>query len=241
MTSDTGLKDMLATWYDDDGYNNADEDGIANEGRNPFAYENLEEDFERTPWVPPTMAIAEASMRRGMFRGGKAPLWSTTSRDMGDMGVGVALYFRFLYYLAVVFVGMSVLAVPALIMNSSGSRIPGPECDALGICHSTLGNVGDPSFASLSERCKRMTQIQFQNSSECNNEEFKLNVVAMAGMSMDQFQAAYMQTGMDFVYSLWFLLFTLFARWRLALLARSIEKGRVVTSDYSILVHIVVK
>ncbi|CAN0519036.1 unnamed protein product, partial [Ectocarpus sp. 12 AP-2014] len=58
--------------------------------------EGLGEDFEDTPWVPPTVKRAEDNRAQTIYRAGKSSIWDTRLHELEDMGIGVALYFQFL-------------------------------------------------------------------------------------------------------------------------------------------------
>jgi hypothetical protein len=65
------------------------------------------------------------------------------------MGVSVALYFRLLKYFAVLFLLMSVLAVPALWICRMGGRIPREEIDPLKLNVWSLANVNPVNVTAL--------------------------------------------------------------------------------------------
>ena len=56
------------------------------------------------------------------WKGGVAPLWSTSTADLDELGAGVTLYFRTVKSFAVLFLCMSVLAVPGLYVAVTGNR-----------------------------------------------------------------------------------------------------------------------
>ena len=56
------------------------------------------------------------------WKGGVAPLWSTSTADLDELGAGVTLYFRTIKSFAVLFLCMSVLAVPGLYVAVTGNR-----------------------------------------------------------------------------------------------------------------------
>eukprot|EP00752_Nemacystus_decipiens_P006748 g6063.t2 len=58
--------------------------------------EGLGEDFEDTPWVPPTVKRAEDNRAQNIYRAGKSSIWDTRLHELEDMGIGVSLYFQFL-------------------------------------------------------------------------------------------------------------------------------------------------
>eukprot|EP00903_Cladosiphon_okamuranus_P010786 g10192.t1 len=69
-----------------------------------FVDEGLGDDFEDTPWVPPTVkrvgyweaGQAEDNRAQNIYRAGKSSIWDTRLHELEDMGIGVSLYFQFL-------------------------------------------------------------------------------------------------------------------------------------------------
>ena len=83
--------------------------------------EFLGPDFQVTKWVPPSDAKATKSQNVNKFKGGKADYFATTSGELGQMGVGVDLYFKFLMYLSTLMLTLTVVNIPALVLNSEVS------------------------------------------------------------------------------------------------------------------------
>jgi hypothetical protein len=101
------------------------------------------DEYLTTPWVAPTREAAMAHREITIFGGGKAPLWETTSDDLGSLGSGVALYFKMLKYFSIMFFIMTLTATPSLFFSSQGERIPKELVDPLGLALVTVGNIGN--------------------------------------------------------------------------------------------------
>jgi len=57
-------------------------------------------------------------------------------------GYGLALYFRFLKNLGLTFLLLTILALPAILINVSGERITEENRDPLSVSVTSLGNNG---------------------------------------------------------------------------------------------------
>ncbi|CBJ34059.1 conserved unknown protein [Ectocarpus siliculosus] len=82
--------------------------------------EGLGEDFEDTPWVPPTVKRAEDNRAQTIYRAGKSSIWDTRLHELEDMGIGVALYFQFLKFLTGTYFVLTILSIPPLLFAISG-------------------------------------------------------------------------------------------------------------------------
>ncbi|CAM9828509.1 unnamed protein product, partial [Sphacelaria rigidula] len=72
-------------------------------------------------WVPPDRDKAKEEAAAEKYRRGKAPLLDTTFEELGELGVGLVIYFKVLYILACTFTLMSTVALPAMYINRSGA------------------------------------------------------------------------------------------------------------------------
>eukprot|EP00743_Colponemidia_sp_Colp-15_P005010 GILK01005396.1.p1 GENE.GILK01005396.1~~GILK01005396.1.p1 ORF type:complete len:784 (+),score=111.46 GILK01005396.1:81-2432(+) len=71
----------------------------------------------------------------------KYHLWRTSASELGRFGVGIELYFRFVKYMAVVLLVMSLIAIPNIFINSAGNRMSLAD-QKFGMEQTTLGNQG---------------------------------------------------------------------------------------------------
>lgn len=126
---------------------------------NDRAMEQLGDDFEDTPWVPPSVTRAEDYRAREMFRGGNASILATKVCDAADLSLACVLYFQFAKSMAVMTFVMFFLSLPALIFAYSGSKIAQVDQDSIGLYQFTLGNIGynpaSPTYAKDS-KCASM-------------------------------------------------------------------------------------
>lgn len=106
-------------------------------------YEGLYAGEEELPWVAPSLTSALSNRRRVVHGQGRAPVWRSSWKDLSDMGPGVALYFRFLVYLAVVLVLWTLLYIPAFFFTSLGSSLEEQVAfeDETGTAQLSWGNV----------------------------------------------------------------------------------------------------
>lgn len=72
--------------------------------------ENLGEDFDQTPWLPPMIEKAKEFKRKAIYHGGDVRLDGISLADAPDLGAGVSLYFLFAKVMAVCFLVMVSLA-----------------------------------------------------------------------------------------------------------------------------------
>ena len=107
-----------------------DEDSIDGEKCPTYDPENLGEDYLDTPWRKPSVQAARHSHSRKVSLGGKASLF-TPILDIDDVGPGVQTYFFFLRSTTIIFWILSIIVVPLIVTNTSGSRIPPSSMDYL--------------------------------------------------------------------------------------------------------------
>ena len=89
-----------------------------------YTEENLGENFDESPWLPPSLDKAMQHKQETVFRGGAADLRCTVVVDSPDLGVGVSMYFQFVKSLAVCMFVMSLLSIPCLLFSYNGKKIP---------------------------------------------------------------------------------------------------------------------
>jgi len=120
--------------------------------------ENLGDDFEETPWVPPSEEKALKYRARRVFLEGKAPLCA--KEDFSDLGLGMKLYFSFLRTLMIMYIILVLLNAPALRLYSYGSRIAEEKRDFLGMYAYTLGNLGSITTDGSIKATNKLTMRQ---------------------------------------------------------------------------------
>ena len=101
--------------------------------------ENLGEEFEETPWVPPSIGKALEFREQAILRSGNAPLRTIKVCQAAELGPGVSLYFQFVKSMALCCFFMSLFACPAIIFASFGSAVPDEDKDSFGFWKYTIG------------------------------------------------------------------------------------------------------
>ena len=72
-------------------------------------------------WREPQIALAEQFANSNRYKNGKGTCFDM---DVESLGEGMVLYFVFLKVMIGLFTVMTILVVPLLVANFSGSRIP---------------------------------------------------------------------------------------------------------------------
>ena len=97
-------------------------------------------------WEKPALRDAMKVQQEAQFRkyGSQYyPLWTTGAQEMGQLGIGIGLYFQYLRYMVATFCIMSIIAIASIILNHFGkayaNTIPPPGASILG----SIGNIGN--------------------------------------------------------------------------------------------------
>jgi len=117
-------------YYDDD--DNWDDD-------------NWDDDDAGEDWYqPPDVEVAEAHAEEMNPQHKQIPkAFSTAPTDLKSYGIGVVLYFTFMRFLSRAFVALSVLAIPAILLNAAGDYYDHTEDPLASVIETTsLGNYG---------------------------------------------------------------------------------------------------
>ena len=85
--------------------------------------ENLGDNFEDSPWVPPSLEKAMEFKMKNVLRLGNATLGSIKVVDASDLGASTCLYFRFIKSIAIYMFISSILSKPSIIFCYYGQRI----------------------------------------------------------------------------------------------------------------------
>ncbi len=104
------------------------------------------DDFEATPWLPPSIEKAAEFKNQKIFRNGDVRLDSINVIAAPDLGNGVSLYFQFGMTMACALFVMSLLSLPSLIMIYPGTGISPQDRDALALYRYTLGKLTQTKF-----------------------------------------------------------------------------------------------
>lgn len=140
------------------------------------------------------------------YRGGKEPLCSS-SVDLDRMGASIGLYFRLMKYLSFLFLLMSLIAVPILYICRVGVRVAPQDVDPFKLNVWSLGNVN-----------------------------VDRNITLADGRVVTPSSASYLIALCDVSYSLLFLLFIFFWRYKVRAVSVAVKDDFVRLSDYSVMV-----
>jgi hypothetical protein len=132
----------------------------------------------------------------------------TSLFDLSPMGLSIALYFRMVKRLALLFLALTVIAVPTLYLCFHGEGVPDEDVDALSFNLLALGNVNTVANTTLP--------------------------FGLGKLSPNTTSAVI--TYADVVYSLVFLLFLVRWRARISSLATEIDEEVITVSDYAVMV-----
>jgi RNA recognition motif-containing protein len=188
--------------------------------------ENLGEDFESTPWVPPSIEKATKFRRDRIFRNGDARIDSVDIINAPDVGVGVSLYFQFAMSMGICMLIMSFLSLPSLIFVYNGSGISPEDQDAVGLFKYTLGNIGynkDASDYASARQCKTAVH------------SFNETCLHFNGYEVTMTNAANVITAMEFLQICVFFI-GVFHLYRKALSTTGRTKSEASVTDFSVMV-----
>ncbi|KAJ1420788.1 hypothetical protein B484DRAFT_433434, partial [Ochromonadaceae sp. CCMP2298] len=115
--------------------------------------ENLGENFEESPWLPPSLVTAAEFRRNAIYHGGDARVDSLNLLNAPDLGAGTTLYFQFAMTMSICLFFMSLLSIPAMLYSSGGTGIKQEDKDTFGFYQYTLGNIGAVDYSLAASRC----------------------------------------------------------------------------------------
>lgn len=122
--------------------------------------------FPKFLLIPASLYVqASRARKESIFRNAAASLCATGRNWTSELGVGVALYFRFIKYIAICFLCMSILALPSLFISGSGNRIPSGSSS---LALLTLGNIGTSALVCPPD-----------SSDPCPNDKIELALLGM--------------------------------------------------------------
>jgi hypothetical protein len=148
------------------------------EGAYSTVNEHLGEDFEETPWVPPSVEIAWEYHLAHLYRGGKIPLSRVKLTKATDIGLGIPMYFLYAKILSITLFLMAVLSTPSLLFSFFGHRISSENQDILQFYRFTIGNIGYDSASSSYEDRSACTGSDSLQCIHLFTQEFSLQSVA---------------------------------------------------------------
>eukprot|EP00753_Platysulcus_tardus_P008360 PLAT15919.1.p1 GENE.PLAT15919.1~~PLAT15919.1.p1 ORF type:complete len:1334 (+),score=543.12 PLAT15919.1:95-4003(+) len=186
--------------------------------------EGLGEDYLDSPFLPPSSQLAAEKRTENTFRGGSAPVCATETDALGDMGVGIELYFRFLLFMAAAFAIISVLSLPSLLLSLSGNRVAEEDRDVFGLSAFTLGNQGEGLSSVSIQDCET-------GRTDCNR-----TTVALLNTRVTATTAAYILSAADVMAMVAFAFVIYMLRRSAALEKEYVDTSHVTLSDYAVYV-----
>ena len=95
-------------------------------------------------WEKPSVREAMRHQQEHQFRkyGSQYyPIWTTGAQELGQLGIGMGLYFQYLNYMVSVFGVMFVLAIPSMMFNGFGMAYAATTGVSFSI-QGSIGNIG---------------------------------------------------------------------------------------------------
>lgn len=130
--------------------------------------ENLGDDFQQTPWLPPSLDKAKFYKSQYIYHGGKAPLSSVNVCKSADLALGANLYFVFLRKMGIYMAISTIFALPSIFFAFFGSGVAPQDQDAMGLFRYSLGNIGyDPTSPTYVEDATCYTASFSQYNQTC--------------------------------------------------------------------------
>jgi hypothetical protein len=157
--------------------------------------EHLDENFEDTPWVPPSIEVAWEYHLSHLYRGGKIPLSRVKLTKSTDIGLGIPMYFLYTKILGMTLFLMACLSLPALVFSFFGHRISSENKDILQLYRFTIGNIGYDSASSNYEELSHCTGSTSLQCIRLFTQEFSLQSVANILMVCEILQVLIFLTG----------------------------------------------
>jgi hypothetical protein len=176
-------------------------------------------------WDYPDERAGQRHREKMLFKGGDADVWSTTIAEMGEMGVGMSLYFIFLKKLCWFFFMATILSLPALALNWGGRGITEDLADPMMLVHTTVANQGLTLDNMEIGYC-------LEHESICNG-----TTRSVYGMEVPSNYVAYTVTACDLLYSMCFLWFMFSFRRRIHKEVGRADADNITADDYGIFVR----
>jgi hypothetical protein len=189
--------------------------------------ENLGDDFEATPWLPPSIEKAAEFKNRTIFR--QVRLDSINLIQAPDLGNGVTLYFQFAMSMALTLAVMSLLSLPSLIMIYPGSGIAPQDRDAFSLYRYTIGNMGAYRESKT-----------YAHDSQCFSGSYAANTTCIHFGNNNELSISDAQsilTAMEFCQLAVFFIAVFYMQSRVFSVAGRAAKTVTAISDYSIIVR----
>ena len=193
--------------------------------------DGLGEDWRLSGWRPPSLPVAEARYAAALFHAGKFRMSEVGVAEMGQMGVGVGLYFSLVEQLSLLFAAMTFLAAPALILNYQGHGLSEEQRDALSFAAFSIGNQGmHPDNLGRLGGCRAASAPAGAPGVDCSGGSVN------TWFTTSPRAVSYWLTASDVLYSLLFLLFAHLTKHKMEQQTEEFDVLNVTAADYSVLV-----
>lgn len=198
-----------------------DLEGITTEG----ADENLGENFEETPWLPPSIEKAIEFRKRSIYHGGEIRIESLNLVGAPDLGAGTTLYFQFAFTMSICLFVMSIFSLPSLVFIYNGTGIKQEDQDAFGLYKYTLGNIGAQDYGLVGSRCTS------------GNYAYNETCIHYGDSEMTVTEAANIMTAMEWLQIFTFFLGIIYLQQKAFSVNGRNAKSQTSVSDYTVEVH----
>jgi hypothetical protein len=188
--------------------------------------ENLGEDFEDTPWVPPSVELAEEYKRKRIYKEGIGDWYTLKITHVADLGVGLPLYFQFVKSAANYLLICTILSVPLFVYAMSGTNIPSQIQDSIGLYKLTFGNVGANPLSQSYFKDSNCTVNIATPGSTC---------IHFYGNEITSINASYIITAFELLQVIIFYFVLMFLRSKTKTFKLSTERQVCSVTDYSIM------
>lgn len=196
------------------------------------------DDWRESPYAPPSIHLARAKRRQVMFKGGVAPLWRTTHEDMGKMSEGLGMYLSLTHNLCLLFTAMSVVALPSIIVSTTGRSALLLAADAPGYEAPTVGCLaGEPVKNVIAVVPTVDTNVSFVSVVNPSTQLYvPLNLtrsLSILGAEWMSGSVASLVAGCDLTATLLFIAYCSLLQWRKFQARQRTLQTSVMSSDYT--------
>lgn len=188
--------------------------------------EDLGEDFEDSPWIPPSIEKAILFRKEILFKSGREKIQNVKLTKEIEYGPGLVLYFEFMKSMAILFFILSILSIPILLFSYLGSKVPTLDRDFIGLYRFTLGNIGSNLHDASMFQSSRCTNKSYL-SSEC---------IRIFNVEVLLTQVADIITAFEFLQIIAYYLTIIHLSRTISRLTLLAEKHNASISDYSVMV-----
>ena len=192
-----------------------------------YAHENLGDNFEDTPWVPPSLELAWEYRLANLYGGGKTKLRKIKVTKAGDLGAGIPMYFQFIKSMAILMCLCTILCVPNLLFCYYGNKILKEDQDFIGLYRLTVGNIGhnmeDPNY--------------FEDSQCSNSANANMTCITVLNTEFTLLEVANILTVAEFAQIVCFLLVIVYLANRTRRVSTKLDQRTCTISDYSVMVE----